>query len=126
LGKKSVSVQYCSRSSERCWLPHAGGAFVKFDLSDDRRYCCDLLNLSTDGVCFGMDDEQLTLSPGARIEDAIVQVGDIELRGVLVIAHITQALSTGTICGAAFSPATKSDARNLTTLSSQLGKKRSE
>jgi hypothetical protein len=119
---KSASFQTCSRSGERFWLPHAGGAFVKFDHTDGLRCCCDLLNVSSDGVCFGVDDEQLTLNPGSRIEDAIVQVGDIEIRGVLIIAHITQALSTGTICGAAFSPATESDARKFSTLIAQLGK----
>jgi hypothetical protein len=110
------------KSSERFWIWQAGEATVEFTYPDGCSWCCDLLNISESGVCFGLIEEQPALDSGLRIDGAIIYVEGIEVDGALVIVHTTGELDSGTICGAEFIPATKADERNLKKVISQLKK----
>ncbi len=107
---------------ERFWIWQAGEATVEFTYPDGCSWCCDLLNISESGVCFGLIEEQPTLDTGLRIDGAILYFEGIEVEGTLVIVHTTGELESGSICGAEFVPATKTDERNLRKVISQLKK----
>jgi hypothetical protein len=118
---KSAPVNSCERPSERFWIWQAGEATVEFTYPDGCNWCCDLLNISESGVCFGLIEEQPALASGLRIDGAILYVGEVEIEGTLVVVHTTGELSSGAICGAEFMPATKADKRKLMNVISRLG-----
>ena len=123
---KPTTSYACKRRSERYWLWHAGDAFVEFSTSGGSHWCCDLLIISEHGVCFGLIDHQPALAPGSRIDGATVRVGESEINGALVIAHVTEEFSAGRICGAEFLPATADDRSQLTEVISGLQKKQTQ
>lgn len=110
------------KPSERFWIWQAGEATVEFTYPDGCSWCCDLLNISESGVCFGLIEEQPALDSGLRIEGAILYVEGTEVEGALVIVHTTGELESGSICGAEFLPAAKADERKLKKVISQLKK----
>jgi hypothetical protein len=108
------------KPSERFWIWQAGEATVEFTYPDGCSWCCDLLNISESGVCFGLIEEQPALDPGLRIDGVNLYIEGIEVEGALKIVHTTGELESGTICGAEFTPATEADAHNLEKVISQL------
>jgi hypothetical protein len=122
MAMNAATTQFCDRPKERYWLWRAGDAFVEFSTGDECNWCCDLLNISASGICFGLIDEQPGLEPGKRIDGALLHVDDVDIDGSLVIAHITDSLSTGTLCGAQFLPVDKSAERAYAGVISRLEK----
>ncbi len=113
----------CSRRVPRHRLQHAGEAFVEFDLADKRHYRLQIIEISTGGLSFGVEQEQLALPPGSTINQVVICVGKTLIYGNVSIAHVTEEFSVGTICGVQFRPATASDERKLTSLIERLPKR---
>jgi len=120
----SAPINSCQRPNERFWIWRAGEATVEFTYPDGCHWCCDLLNISKGGVCFGLMDEQPALDSGLRIAEAVLRIAEVDIEGSLVVVHITESLSAGTVCGAEFMPATEDDRNRLTHAISQLEAKR--
>jgi hypothetical protein len=119
---KPATTQLRNRLNERYWLWRAGDAFVEFSTGDECNWCCDLLNISASGVCFGLIDEQPGQEPGMRIDGVLLHIEDVDIDGSLVIAHITDSLSSGRLCGAQFLPADKRAERKYAGVISRLEK----
>ena len=115
------TVYSCSRRGPRHRLRYADEAFVEFNLSEDRTWRLDLLDLGTGGLCFGLENGQLRVDVGSTIDGAVLQIGDVRIAGSLSIAHVTEEFSAGTICGARFQPATETDKSKLADLMAALG-----
>jgi c-di-GMP-binding flagellar brake protein YcgR len=114
-------VLACRRTGARHRLRHAHDAHVEIVLPDGSPRRFDLLELSSGGVCFGLDDGQIDLGPGSRFEQVVLHVAATRIAGTLTIAHATEEFAAGTICGAQFQPAGEADSRALATLIASLG-----
>ena len=110
-----------NRHNQRRWLGHAGEGTVEFEFPRGRHRRLDLVNISPAGVCFGVDDDGLRMRRGQRIERVLVRIGDVEVTGSLVVAHVTESLMTGTVCGAEFCPSTLAEGAALFDLLLTLG-----
>jgi hypothetical protein len=75
-----------------------------------------LLDISEDGLCFECPDGIPPIAPGSSFGDVVVRLGGREMRGSLVIRHVTSSLSAGTQCGARFHPAGEEDRKSLSGL----------
>ena len=115
------NVYACPRRVPRRRLHHAGEAFVEFDLPDERHYRLEIIEISTEGLCFALEQDQLALRKGSTINHVVIRVGETHIDGSLAIAHVTEEFSVGTICGAEFRPNTAFDERKLATLIENLG-----
>ena len=110
-----------NRHNQRRWLSRAGEGTVEFEFPHGQRRRLDLVNISPGGVCFGVDDDGLRMQRGQQIERVLIRIGDLEVSGSLVIAHVTESLMTGTVCGAEFSPGTLAEGAALFDLLLTLG-----
>ena len=114
------NVYACARRVPRHRLQHAGEAFVELDLPDERHHRLEIIDISTGGLCFADEQDQLDLRSGTTINQVVICVGGTRIDGSLSIAHVTQEFSVGTVCGAQFRPATAFDERKLTALIERL------
>jgi hypothetical protein len=114
-------VLACRRTGLRHRLWRAHDACVEFTLQDGRPRRLDLLEIGSGGVCFGWDESQSILEPGATIEGAVLRVAETSVAGTLVIAHATEEFAAGTICGAQFRPAREADERAYSRLIAAFG-----
>ena len=113
-------VYACPRRVLRHRFRHAGEAFVEFDLPDERRHRLEIIEISTEGLCFAVDQDQPALRRGVTLNPVVIRVGETHIDGSLAIAHVTEEFSVGTICGAKFRPATVFDERKLAILIASL------
>jgi c-di-GMP-binding flagellar brake protein YcgR len=118
----SVPADSGKRLDTRLLVCPEGETFVELTLSDGSNWCCDLLNISEGGLCFGLMEEQPELTRGQRLDGAMVQIEELEIEGSLVIAHTTE-VPSGRICGAKFVPASVADERKLRQAIAELGKR---
>jgi len=114
-------MQHSGRTAGGRWAeryrPQSGaGSFVELRLADGSCWRLDLLNISAGGVSFGLDRGLPCLASGTTVDDALVHVGDVQIAGRLVLVHVTEDFSAGTVCGAAFTPTTETDRLALSTL----------
>ena len=120
--KDNTSTTYaCRRGGERYRLLYANEAFVEFVGSDGRPWKLDLMGISADGLCFGLQDGKPSLERGSRLDSIVVQIASIRINGMLTIAHATEEFAAGTICGAKFQPATDADQLKLKEAIAKLG-----
>jgi len=117
-----TTVYACRRSGLRHRFLYAKDAFIEFTASDGRPWRLGLLDYSSGGLCFGLEDGQPILKPGARIDPIVVRIGSLGIEGVLTIAHATEEFGAGTICGARFDPATEPDERKFKAAIAALGR----
>ncbi|HEX6851992.1 MAG TPA: hypothetical protein VF139_11365 [Candidatus Polarisedimenticolaceae bacterium] len=110
----------CKRRAVRYRPGHAEQAYVEFGLADGSRWRLSLLELSNGGICFGLENEEPSVTVGMTIDGARLQVGDACVTGSLRVAHVTSEFAAGTVCGAEFTPASGSDHRALALLLSHL------
>lgn len=110
-----------NRHNQRRWLSRAGEGTVEFEFPHGKHRRLDLVNISPGGVCFGLDDDGLRMRRGQRIERVLVKIGNVEVTGSLVVAHLTESLMTGTVCGAEFCPSTLAEGAALFDLLLTLG-----
>jgi len=69
-----------------------------------------IVDLSAAGISFAVEPGALAgLEPGARLEGVTVRVGDCEIRGELLVMHLTPGAPSRLICGALLYPRTDGD-----------------
>jgi hypothetical protein len=71
-----------------------------------------LVDISVSGMSFALERELPLLSRGAVIAGVLVRIGDCEMRGKLLIKHVTRN-GSDVICGAVFYPASEIDMNKL-------------
>jgi hypothetical protein len=74
-----------------------------------------LHDISVSGVAFSLDHELPLMVRGARIEDAVVRIGDLELGGRLLVRHGTGTGAGTMVYGCVFYPSTERDLALLDT-----------
>ena len=108
------------RKQHRYLIERDRDAIVAFEYPcpNGRPYRLPLLNVSKAGLSFALDDrdELATLDPGTRIEDVIVQIGDCEIDGEMVLMHLTPDAHSKALCGALFYPSSDQDLITLRSL----------
>ena len=113
----------CNRRAHRCVPDHADDAFVEFELAQGSRVKLSLVDLSPQGVGFGLNDDQPALALGTTIDPVLIEIGDSRIAGSLRLVHLTSSFGAGTVCGAAFSPRTEADRSAMTGLHGALDKR---
>jgi hypothetical protein len=68
-----------------------------------------LVDISISGLSFAIGDELPGIENGSCIPHALIRFGDCEIRGELVVMHLTPQTETRTICGALFYAASDQD-----------------
>lgn len=114
-------VLACQRTGLRHRLRRAHDSFIELTLHDGRSLRLDLLEISSGGVCFGLDGSPSALEPGVTIAGAVLRVAGTTVTGTLVIAHATEEFAAGTICGAQFLPEGEANRRAYSTLIASFG-----
>ncbi len=81
--------------------PHPGGP--------QRRL--PLLNVSRSGISFALagNDDLALIEPGTRLETVVLNVGDCEIHGEMLVMHVTPDALSQAMCGALFYPASDVD-----------------
>lgn len=95
------------------------GASVAFEHPDmpGRRYELPLADLSVSGISFTVaGDDRPPLDTGATIPGATIRIGEVEIRGELVVMHVTREAGSASTCGALFYPESDSDLLKLKSL----------
>lgn len=105
------SMALGSRSGARIPVAPEEKASVEIRLEGWRQRL-PALDISEDGLCFECPDGIPPIAPGSSFGDAVVRLAGREMRGSIVIRHVTSSISTGTVCGARFLPAGEAD-RNI-------------
>ena len=113
----------CNRRARRCVPDHANDAFVQFELAQGARFKLSVVDLSPQGVGFGLNDDQPALALGTTIDPVLIEIGGSRVAGSLRIVHLTSSFGAGTVCGAAFSPRTEADANAMNGLHGALDKR---
>jgi len=111
----------CRRGTERYRLLYSGEAFVELVGPDGRAWRLELMGISSQGLCFGLQGGQPVLERGSRVDGVVVQIGSARMDGMLLIAHATEEFASGTICGAAFHPTSEIDELKLREAIATLG-----
>ena len=114
--KRSVSADLargCNRAGPRFRLLHAGASLAEFRTPDGRAWRLDLLEIGAGGVLLGLEGGRPQLPVGTTVDGVTLQVEGTTLAGSLTVAHVTDEFAAGTVCGAAFLPASDEDARKL-------------
>ena len=75
----------CRRASERYRLLYANEAFVEFAAPDRKPWRLEVLGISSDGLCFALQDGQPSLERGSRLNGVVVQIASATIDGSLTI-----------------------------------------
>ncbi len=76
-------------------------------------YRLPLLNISLHGVSFLAPPELAEVSVGARLDELVLRVGLLEIRGEMTLCHVTAKPDGRNVCGGRFHPVRDSDRRKL-------------
>jgi hypothetical protein len=114
----------CQRRFQRSRPEHAERAFLHFGGAGGARRTMSLVEISEGGVGFGVDDEGPSFEIGDAFEGVTIQVGACAIAGSLRVAHLTSSFAAGTVCGAAFTPASEADAQAMAALLAGLDKRK--
>jgi c-di-GMP-binding flagellar brake protein YcgR len=104
-------AQACRRKTRRHPATGTVEAFVEITYPDSvaRNLRLPLVDISISGLSFVLTEELPAIENGTNITDIVVRLGDCEIRGELVVMHLTPQTETRTICGALFYAASDQD-----------------
>ena len=88
--------------AELCY-PSPGGAI----------YRLPLLNISQNGASFTAPPELFELPTGTVLDELVLRVGPLGIRGRLILRHVSRDPDGHSVCGGSFEPETDSDRRKL-------------
>jgi c-di-GMP-binding flagellar brake protein YcgR len=115
--KKDSAVEYaCRRVSSRFGVVGDDLPFVEFAFSDGSPWQFSLLEISANGIAFGIDTEHVAIPVGTRIDRALIRAGASRVEGSLRIVHVTPNLLGIATCGAEFRSLTIVDEQALMSL----------
>jgi hypothetical protein len=110
-----TTSQACRRKARRHSATGTVEAFVEITYPDSvaRNLRLPLIDISISGLSFIMTEELPAIENGTNITDTVIRLGDCEIRGELVVMHVTPQSDNRTICGALFYTATDDDLMKL-------------
>ena len=117
------SVHGVKRSAARYRPDRADDAHVEIDLVDGSRWKIGLLEVSTSGICFRLEQDSTALSAGTIIEMATISAGTLKSTGAVRVVYATSEFAAGTVCGAEFVPRTEADKQALSQFLARLEEK---
>jgi hypothetical protein len=115
-------VTTCRRSSRRFPIPAEATASVEFHFPFENGHHCSmrLRDISASGLSFVLSHELPGIEVGDSLDRVVVRIEDYELRGDLLIMHLTPAAEEGAVCGALFYPRGDRNLRSLQALVDEL------
>jgi hypothetical protein len=92
------------RKSKRHSAKDSEEAYVELAVQDRNGDRCrlPLMDISISGLSFAIGDELPGIDSGATLPDVVIHLGACEIRGELVVMHLTPQSETRTVCGALF------------------------
>jgi len=105
------TITGCRRKQHRRTLSGSGNAWVEvnYPQPEGKRHQLALIDVSVSGLSFVFESELAGLESGADLHDVLVRLGDCEIRGELVVMHVTPQGSGRWLCGALFYAAGDTD-----------------
>jgi hypothetical protein len=93
----------CRRSHRRHRLVDDGRCRVDFTYPKPHgaELSLAMLDISVAGLCFMMADEMGEVEPGMAIDEVVIRLGDLEIRGDLMVIHVNNERG---LCGALLYP----------------------
>jgi hypothetical protein len=101
----------CRRKQRRRAVAGVGNAWIeiKYPNSEGGQHQLPLVDISVSGLSFCFEDQLDGLESGAKLSDVIVRLGDCDVRGELVVMHVTSQQPGRWLCGALFYASTDTD-----------------
>ena len=117
-----MAVAVCKRSSRRFPLPEDAQARVDFVYPYPKGHHCSmqLRDISASGLSFFLRHDLPGLDVGDSIDRVSVDIEGYDLRGDLLVMHLTPDASEGSVCGALFYPRGDRNLRALHALVTEL------
>jgi len=110
-----TTAQACRRETRR--HPAKGSEEACVELSTPNRtgerLRLSLVDISISGLSFVVGDELPGIEDGSDLSDAVIHLGECQIRGDLVVMHLTPQTDTRTLCGALFYAASDEDLLKL-------------
>lgn len=107
------------RQDARLEVPASLGAEIEFNGPDSRRHRLPLTQVGVVGAAFVLPNQIQGIRPDTTLTDALIRVGQIEIRGNLSVRHTDRGF-TSARCGVQFHPLTDSDRNELITFVTRL------
>lgn len=97
----------CRRKARRFPVTAAQNVWVEFDHPSEvgRPHRLPLVDISVAGISFAVTDELPPMDSGASLPGIVIHVEGCDIRGEMLILHVTPVSGHGTVCGALFYPA---------------------
>jgi hypothetical protein len=108
------------REEARYGLPRDLGAEVEIDGTDGAHHCLPLAEISVGGFAFLVPERLPGIAAGAMLNNAVIRVGRLEIRGNLEVLHVSRSSGSEYKCGAQYYPATDADRNELISLVARL------
>ncbi len=113
------------RHHQRYSIGRVEADYVEFEFPhvNGRPYRLPLVNISMAGISFALSDhdELALLDPGTMISPAVVRLDACEIRGDMVLMHLTPDAHSHGLCGALFYPASDTDLIKLRSVIAGMG-----
>jgi hypothetical protein len=105
------STTTCRRKQRRHAAagPDSAAVEIIYPQPKGRSHRLSLVDISVSGLSFAFEEELPGLESGDALSDVIVRLGNCEIRGELVVMHITSHSETRRVCGALFYAASDTD-----------------
>jgi len=88
--------------------PKAAAVEFSYPNPNGRDFNQPLIDISIAGFSFHIENPVPDIDHGEQIEEAVVRLGDCEIKGDIIIMHLTNEGSR-TLCGALFYPSDESE-----------------
>lgn len=110
-----ATVSQSRRVARRYVISNADHARVVFNFPEPggRRYEMAMIDISASGMSFRYGDDAPDLESGTTLQEAVLRLGRCEIRGELLVMHVTPHPTGETVCGALFYPALDADLLKL-------------
>lgn len=96
----------CRRRTTRHVLPAGGDASIEFPFPEGgERQQFRLLDLSVSGLSFLLGENPPLLEAGLELPNVVLRVANCEVRGDMLVMHVTSDSVSQSQCGALFYPA---------------------
>lgn len=105
------TITGCRRKQRRRTTSGSGNAWVEITCPqpEGRLHTLPLLDVSVSGLSFMFEEPLPGLESGASLNNVLVRLGDCEIRGELVVMHLTPQGPGRWACGALFYAASDTD-----------------
>jgi hypothetical protein len=105
------TITGCRRKQRRQTTSGSGSAWIEFKYPqpEGRPHRLELVDVSVSGLSFVFDDELDGLETGDDLHDVLIRFGECEIRGELVVMHVTPKGHERCLCGALFYAAGDND-----------------